>query len=77
MTESPELTENQIEEIKDEIKYLLPTVVKYMEKNGYDDFDYGYLYNLDSWECDFFDEEGNNTERFVARNISDLLKQLS
>lgn len=63
--------------IIEEIQSLLHTVVEYKEKKGYYDFDYGYLYNLDVWECTFFDKEDNQIERFVGSTKSEIIKQLS
>lgn len=37
-----------------EVKSLLPDVVKAQEKLNATDFDYGYYYNEDYWECIFF-----------------------
>lgn len=65
------------EEIVDEVTSLLPYVVKYQEQNNYFDFDYGYLYQLDVWECTFFDKHDNITERFVGSSQSEIIKQLS
>ena len=66
-----------MKQIVEKVKSLLPYVVEYQEKKGYYDFDYGYLYNLDVWECTFFDKDDNQTERFVGSTTSEIIKQLS
>jgi len=65
------------QEIIGEVKSLLPYVVKYQEKKGYVDFDYGYLYTLNVWECTFFDKEDKQMERFVGTTKLDIIQQLT
>ena len=64
------------EEIIEDIKSILHYVVEYQESNGYYDFDYGYLIELDVWECSFFDKNDNIMERFVGQTSTDIVNQL-
>ena len=62
--------------IVSEVKSILPAVVQYKELKGYYDFDYGCNYQLNVWECSFFDEDDNVIEYFEGNSADDILGQL-
>ena len=64
-------------QIVNNVKSLLVSVVEYQEFKKYDSFDYGYLYDLNVWECEFFDENDNVVERIVTHSEEELLQKLS
>ena len=64
------------QQIIDNIKGILHYVVEYQESKGYDNFDYGCNYDSDTWECSFFDEDGNVVEHFEGKSAVDIVNQL-
>ena len=55
---------NKKDILVNEIKIALPEVVAYQQKKGYFDFDFGYNMITNTWECSFFDQNGDVVEEF-------------
>lgn len=62
----------------DAVKSVLPMVVQFKETYGFKDFDYGFLYGANKWECSFFKniEDDEPSLYFLTDSAEELIYQL-
>lgn len=70
------MTKAEQDKIIQQVKSILPAVVRFTKHHKFADFDFGYIYGAGVWEATFFNEDDEAVEYFTANTETDLVEML-